>query len=539
MRAKPDKTPADYMAIAICPALIMVLVGSLVFFLLQVGYAGRDLNRLRWTLFWFVFAMVLVSRIAIEKSPGAAFAYGLALAAVTSVMLTQYIGFLWGVWLLLGAIWWMSNRVVFDCTLIDEDQDASGQGLLQLSRLQRGFHGLQAQVHAVPSSTPEMTREAELANVPVAKPPLPKFPPGVRTKPTKRATARKKKQEVHAPGLWVLYFSIAAIPIFGLGELLLNPLDVQERYLSFGFLVAYLTSALVLLLLTSFLGLRRYLRQRFLIMPGAVAGTWVTSGAGIAILVLILGLLLPRPNTPYSMAGVVTRLSSRSQDEGDSGSEQGSDRNARDQMSSEDQQKESGSDPQTQASRKQSSGGSSGQGKINTSAPPVPVSGGSLFKWLPYLVALILLAFAVFRFAPEIRAGLKALRAWLTSLRLPKSKRARAIGSTPGATHLEVRLLSDPFQTGQAARMSLADLVCYSFTGLKMWASARGFTPEPSETPLEYAERLSKHMPALTHEARLLSSYYSHVVYANQPPPEESLPVLKSLWLIIGFAKGR
>src|SRR5215470_8194976 len=110
MNPKPSKTAADFMAIAVCPALIMVLVGSLVFFLVQVGFAGERIGLIRWTLFWFVFAMVLVSRIAIEQSPGAAFLYGLGLALATSAMLTRYIGFVWGVWLLLGLIWWASNK---------------------------------------------------------------------------------------------------------------------------------------------------------------------------------------------------------------------------------------------------------------------------------------------------------------------------------------------------------------------------------------------------------------------------------------------
>src|SRR5690349_5655062 len=115
MAVRPPKTAADYMAIAVCPALIMVLVGSLVFYLVQIGYSGEWVGRLQWTLFWFVFAMVLVSRIAIEQSTGAAFGYGLALAGATSIMLSRYLGFLWGVWLLLALIWWACNKIVWDC----------------------------------------------------------------------------------------------------------------------------------------------------------------------------------------------------------------------------------------------------------------------------------------------------------------------------------------------------------------------------------------------------------------------------------------
>ena len=61
-------TLADYVVIAMNPALIMGLIGSLVYFLLEVLYAGRYPDRLQFALSAFVFASVLVSRIAIERS---------------------------------------------------------------------------------------------------------------------------------------------------------------------------------------------------------------------------------------------------------------------------------------------------------------------------------------------------------------------------------------------------------------------------------------------------------------------------------------
>ncbi len=77
---KPQKTAADFMVIALSPALIMALVGSLCFFLIEVFYRGPDGGSVRWVMFWFVVAIVLVSRIAIEKSSEYAALYGLALA---------------------------------------------------------------------------------------------------------------------------------------------------------------------------------------------------------------------------------------------------------------------------------------------------------------------------------------------------------------------------------------------------------------------------------------------------------------------------
>ena len=83
--AKPQKTAADYMIIALSPALIMMLVGSLCFFLIDVFYRGKMIGAVCWVMFWFVIGIVLVSRIAIEKSTEHAALYGLGLALAKNI----------------------------------------------------------------------------------------------------------------------------------------------------------------------------------------------------------------------------------------------------------------------------------------------------------------------------------------------------------------------------------------------------------------------------------------------------------------------
>src|SRR5437899_946987 len=81
---RPQKTLADYVAIAFSPLLIMALVGSLVFFLLEIVYVGRYEGSLQWILFFFVFGAVLVARISMEgESASRAPLYGLALGLAT------------------------------------------------------------------------------------------------------------------------------------------------------------------------------------------------------------------------------------------------------------------------------------------------------------------------------------------------------------------------------------------------------------------------------------------------------------------------
>ena len=56
---------ADYVVTGIGPVLVMLMVGSLVFFLVEVLYAGKYSDRLLYTFFFFVMGAVLVSSTAI------------------------------------------------------------------------------------------------------------------------------------------------------------------------------------------------------------------------------------------------------------------------------------------------------------------------------------------------------------------------------------------------------------------------------------------------------------------------------------------
>lgn len=297
MAKRREKTLADYVVIAISPALIMTLVGSLAFFLLEVSYRGQFETRLQWVLFWFVFAAVLVARMAIDQGTERAALFGLAMMGVTGLFAYRFIDQVVVAWVLLAVIWFCSWKLTWDCTLINESDDSSGEGLLQAAGL--GGAKPPDEESGNPSPGAESAAQQEDTS------PLWQRLIG-------SADARRRP---HAPGMWVVYFSLAALPLFGVGQLFIPATRINGRSYGFLLLAVYVASALGLLLTTSFLGLRRYLRQRKLQMPATMAVTWIGMGTGLAIVLLLLAVLIPRPQGgEYTLTAMVDKIDARARE---------------------------------------------------------------------------------------------------------------------------------------------------------------------------------------------------------------------------------
>jgi hypothetical protein len=289
----PNQTLADYVALAISPALIMGLVGSLVFFLQEVFYRGQYEGRLQWILFFFVFGAVLVARVAMtDMISGRAGLYGLVLGFLTWLGMQFFVDYDDSVkpvaWLinagLLGVVWWCANKLTWDCTQVDEDTDMTGEGVLQAA----GLEGDAAKSETAEGAYTDLT-------VVEAK------PKGWWQRYQEYREERKKKRTL---GVWVIWFSLAALPLFGLGQSLVGPEELGRRRYLFWLMTVYVGCGLGLLLTTCFLGLRRYLRQRRLQMPAAMTGAWLTGGGSLIVLLLLAGAFLPRPSAEYPVLGL-------------------------------------------------------------------------------------------------------------------------------------------------------------------------------------------------------------------------------------------
>jgi hypothetical protein len=284
----PKHTLSDLMAEAVSPVLIVALVGSLIFFLVEVLYVGEYPGNLLWGLFFFVFAAVLIARISIAE-PGKARTYGLILAVPVWLTLQFYVEYPPNSPLadlkaivhvvLMAIVWWCAHRLTWDCTFIEEGAEVTGTGLLQAAGLERPL----PERSEVPA---EAEGTGEDANLDWWQ---------------RFRRYREQRRKKHTPGVWVVYFSLAALPLFGLGQSLIPVEDESRRRYVFWLMVIYVASGLGLLLTTTFLGLRHYLKRRQVKVPAAITGVWLTMGGGLVAALLVLGAVLPRPQAEYPL----------------------------------------------------------------------------------------------------------------------------------------------------------------------------------------------------------------------------------------------
>jgi hypothetical protein len=588
MAHRPQPSLADYVALALSPALVMTLVGSLVFFLLEVCYGGRYEGRMQWILFSFVFGAVLIARISMtagisERAP----LYGIGLGLVVWLALAKFVEIPQGIplarfsWVinlgLIALIWWAAHKLTRDCTYIDETVDASGAGLLQ-----GGSEPGEVEA-AANEEKAEQVQAGWLARY--------------------RDYREREKKRPHAPGKWIVYFSLAALPLFGLGQASIPTEEIASRTYAFWLMVVYVASGLGLLLTTSFLGLRRYLRQRKLSMPVSMTAVWLGIGGILIVVLLVGGALLPRPHAEYSMLrftkiGAQEREASRSapaagepgkgpgagrhgsnegegnaagqgktsggksQAEGKSGtngngqgSSKGDGRNGtragnepgrgQDQPAQPDTGEHSGrraADRAADRVENQKSDADQTSGSETTdpglSLPPMLQGLSKLLKgvivFLVGAVILLIVLWLLLRHLANFTSWARRLLAVLDQLWRglwgSRSTQPEVAASRHQAEAMPRPFASfrNPFAEGPSG--SAVDLVRYSFEALEAWAWEQGLGRRGDDTPLEFAERIGVEAPLLTDDARRLASLYARAAYSRSRLPASAVALLQQFW---------
>ena len=291
-----QRSVAEVILEIIAPALIMVLVGSFVMFLVEVFYHGDYTVRLDVILMLFTFAAVLIGRISIEQDHAVATLYAVPLGIVTLLAMLRFVelsgpmaAFSLPINIfLIGVVWYFTHKLVWDCTFVDLTKDVTARGLLdsvgtRWRKLREAFYEVDQEAAEVPQ--PTATEQSDSPEPPWA--PFMKWLRG---------------RKANTPGLWVVYFSLFTLPTFGLAQGFIPTSDVDSRQWVFKLFVAYILASLGLLMTTSLIGLMRYLHSRSVEMPNSIMVNWLAVGSMAGVLLLFLAWLLPRPAPEYSIA---------------------------------------------------------------------------------------------------------------------------------------------------------------------------------------------------------------------------------------------
>ncbi|MBM3290810.1 MAG: hypothetical protein FJY92_11725, partial [Candidatus Hydrogenedentes bacterium] len=156
LRGTIDKAPKPYQArtwtdILIdftTPFMILAMIASPIFFVLDVRYVYTEVHdwNLRWFAFWFVLGVVALNRLVARDGQEESMLYVLALLGVviayTTLTTTAYDvgsvskGFMNSGWMALGFnttvvafIWWFTNRLTHECC-VDDNPLAGDIGML-------------------------------------------------------------------------------------------------------------------------------------------------------------------------------------------------------------------------------------------------------------------------------------------------------------------------------------------------------------------------------------------------------------------------
>ncbi|MEM6980148.1 MAG: hypothetical protein AAF539_10830, partial [Planctomycetota bacterium] len=240
---------ADMAAIGLAPILIFVMLSSLASFVSTLVYKGQFPARVSWTLLMYTMGTVALARVTIENDRKYAMAYATGLGAAALVTMLRFFGDPIFSVLILAMIGILADRITHDCTIIDDSIDGSDRGLIDQWVISRN---------------------------------------------KQHSPHHQSGRGGHQPGRTVLWLALAALPLFGLGQFFLR--SASETWtLARWYLALYLFSSLSLLVVTAFLNLRRYLRQRDTEMPRDATIAWLAGGIVMLALILAIAYLAPLP----------------------------------------------------------------------------------------------------------------------------------------------------------------------------------------------------------------------------------------------------
>lgn len=306
-------TLTDYLLGILNPLLILIMVWSIVFFLLDVRYVYTEVNDpyLRLVAFSFILGVVALNRLFAREGIENGIMYGTGLAIAiglyTIVSTTMYgmgsvvrnfmntspgLATLFNMGVVI-FLWWLTNRITYECC-IEENPQSGEIGLLT------GINKAIANDHQKSKKKRKNIRSEYIF---YEFEPIDPTELGIEERNSVKKLAlgtmgfSQRLSSIPA-GISVLFFSIPVMIIFSLGlRILVNggPTMVKGGWF---YNVLFVFSAFLLLSSTSLAGLREYFKSRNIPIPSQISITWLFGALIIIVFSMTLSAYFPFPSLP-------------------------------------------------------------------------------------------------------------------------------------------------------------------------------------------------------------------------------------------------
>lgn len=545
------------------PLCIWGLVCSLMLYLIQIrtyfifGGAGR----LRLAVVAFSGAVILLQRLSRRQGESLAIGYGFAVGGVITLFAIQHafayqtntswkLVFIVNMALFI-TLWWVTHQITSACSVDSAEEVAKSTETGSFSDL-----GLPHPFLRLKSLKERIFHVQESKNA-------------AETKLEDRLPTRH-------PGTVLLYFSMFAIPAFGLGFYLLGGRPGNQLRLGV-FLFVYLWCVLALLFLSSLRQLSAYFEDRKVELPNVIGVTWLSMGFFIVTAGLVSAFLLPQPPSvaslfvrdqitavykgPDDTAGAGSNVGNQVQPVG-GGQKSGSgsaDPNAQKTASAGGNTKgkkggggsrrskrrpannappptknvnaptKPNPNPATQQLNQVAKGGSTPRQKLanvsSESTQGVSIVFQAILKFFLVLgimggvVVTLVLMFAVWLTITNSRSGAR----WRKREKSAKKKRS------PGDNPEGFRNYKNPFGATGGIRDG-DELVRYLWEAMLAFCQDFGTPCGSDQTPLEFVHSSPDALAGFEPKARFLAELINYSEFSGEPIPESIKPKLEEFW---------
>ena len=538
-----DDTFSRLIGAGLIPLCIWGLVATLMFQLIElrsVAFEGGEV-RLKWAVLAFTLGVILIQRLGYYQGVSVASGYAAAmLAAVT--LFNLYFSYAyrlpvhWGIVFLVNEVlllvlWWVARTLAQACAVDDTGQvDAAGDaGILPGFGRRRSADVEEEAGEATPMGVPASDRELQ--------------------------RMWSKKLSPRHPGRVIFYFSLVAIPVFGVG-IMVFPRGDPARAQAGALLFIYMWCALALLGLSSLSQLRAYFERRGVGLPEVVGLPWIAICFAAVTLVLTIALFLPQP---ASEANLYVRQSVRavyrgwesqygirdraaSQHEAPPGDRQG---NRGGEGGPEPGGEAAGPAPEGQPapaeSQRAAAEGQQVEGPREQTARDLREAAGAageefgrifqaIMKGLGVVAIVCAILLGVLVLAVAWKSLSRSLWQWSLGRRGREKKKRRPVRKAPeeAAAARRFARLGDP--TAVTGADAATEMVRAMWRALIAFCADAG-VPRPAHmTPLEFVASRPAPLEGLEPRAEWLARLVSQADCSGEPIPADRIPELEAFW---------